>query len=238
MSGTACQIRPYRRIVNGTMEQYIREKKAIHAKSSKSWKSSGRGDILDLALLDPEYGSKASTSELVDQLKTFFFAGHDTTASTISWSYYYLSHNPAVLSRLRAELDEVFGPGSSPADVAQQFRENPKCHLRLDYTLAVVKEALRLEPPAASARAAPRNYSFTTSSGTVYYPTEGTMLYTSAWLLHRNKSVWGENAMEFQPERFLPGAPLPWGYMPFSKRPRNCIGSPLAYLEVAETLAG
>jgi len=217
------------------MEQFIREKKAVHAKSSKSGKSSGKCDILDLALLDPEYGSRASTAELVDQLKTFFFAGHDTTASTISWSYYYLSHNPAALSRLRAELDEVFGQGTSPADVAKQFREKPKCHLKLDYTLAVVKETLRLEPPAASARAAPPNYSFTTSSGTVYYPTEGTMLYTSAWFLHRNKSVWGENALEFQPERFLPGAPLLWGYMPFSKRPRDCIGSTLAYLEVPET---
>lgn len=220
------------------MAEYIRQKKALHANSDKLWNSVGDGDILDRALLDPEYGSTASTSELVDQLKTFFFAGHDTTASTISWSYYYLSRNPGTLARLRAELDEVFGPGTSPADVARQLRENAKLHLKLDYALAVIKEALRLEPPAAPARAVPANYSFTTSSGTVYHPTEGSMIYVSAWLLHRNKSVWGENATEFRPERFLPGQPLPWGYMPFSKRPRDCIGSSLAYLEVHSLLCG
>lgn len=214
------------------MEEFIRAKKALHGNSSKSWKETGTGDILDLALLDPEYGATASTSELVDQLKTFFFAGHDTTASTISWSYYFLSHHPEALSRLRAELDEVFGRGTSPDGVARQFRENPKCHLKLDYTLAVVKESLRLEPPAAAARAVPPNYSFTTSSGKVYYPREGSMIYPSAWLLHRNKAVWGEDATEFRPERFLPGVPLPWGYLAFSKRPRDCIGSSLAYLEV------
>jgi cytochrome P450 len=214
------------------MEEYIRTKKAVHENSTKSWKETGTGDILDLALLDPEYGATASTSELVDQLKTFFFAGHDTTASTISWSYYFLSRHPKALARLRAELDEVFGPGTSPQDVARQFRENPKSHLNLDYTLAVLKESLRLEPPAAAARAVPANYSFTTASGKVYYPREGSMIYVSGWLLHRNKAVWGEDAAEFRPERFLPGVPLPWGYMAFSKRPRDCIGSSLAYLEV------
>jgi cytochrome P450 len=213
------------------MEEYIRDKKALHANCPRRWKDVG-SDILDLALSDPEYGENASTSELVDQLRTFFFAGHDTTASTIAWSYYFLSRHPAALSALRTELDEVFGQRTSTEQVARQFRETPKCHLRLDYTLAVIKESLRLEPPAAPARAVPPNYSFATSSGNVYYPSEGSMIYVSAWLLHRNKSVWGEDATEFRPERFLPGATLPWGYIPFSKRPRDCIGSSLAYLEV------
>src|SRR5271154_7633905 len=112
------------------MEAYIKDKLAAKADTKASWKGSN-GDILDLALTDPDYGSEASTSELVDQLKTFFFAGHDTTASTISWSYYFLSHNPSALASLRAELDAVFGTGTSPADVAKQLNSDSKLHTKL-----------------------------------------------------------------------------------------------------------
>jgi cytochrome P450 len=215
------------------LEIYIREKRAQCTN-----KLSKASDILELALLDPEYGSTASTSELVDQLKTFFFAGHDTTAAAITWAYYYLTTNPSTLATLRAELDDVLGHGTTPYDIASQFRKNRKVHLKLDYTLAVIKEALRLEPPASTARTVPADYSLTTSSGTVYHPREGSVIYVSSWLLHRNKSVWGDDALEFRPERFLPGAPVPRGYVPFGKRPRDCIGSNLAYLEVRPSPEG
>jgi cytochrome P450 len=214
------------RIVNSQMEQYIRDKKRANKESSKS------RDILDLALADPEYGSTASMSELVDQMKTFFFAGHDTTASTISWSYYFLSHHPSSLTRLRKELDDIFGPNTSPAQVATQLIADPKLHNKLDFTLAVIKESLRLEPPAATAREPTPNYTFKTSSGATMYPPVGSMIYLSAWMLHRNKNVWGEDAEEFRPERFMPGNSIPWGYIAFAKRPRDCIGVSLAYLEV------
>jgi len=224
-------------IVDSQMEAYIKDKISSKSTAEKSWKSASQGDILDLALTDPEYGSEASTSELVDQLKTFFFAGHDTTASTITWSYYFLSHTPSALARLRAELDDVFGVDTLPADVARQLNADPKLHTKLEYTLSVIKESLRLEPPAAPAREAPANYAFRTSTGATIAPPKGVMVYTSAWLLHHNPRVWGEDANEFRPERFMPGSTIPWGYMPFSKRPRDCIGSTLAYLEAKIILA-
>jgi cytochrome P450 len=214
------------RIVNAQMEQYIQDKKRANKESSKS------RDILDLALTDPEYGATASMSELVDQMKTFFFAGHDTTASTISWSYYFLSHHPSSLIRLRNELDDIFGPNTSPAQVAKQLMADPKLHNKLDFTLAVIKESLRLEPPAAAVREAYPNYTFKTSSGATFSPPVDAMIYLSGWMLHRNNNVWGEDAEEFKPERLMPGNSIPWGYLPFAKRPRDCIGSSLAYLEV------
>jgi cytochrome P450 len=213
------------------MEQYIKDKRTSGTDSRKDWKAS-QGDILDLALQDPDYGTSASTSELVDQLKTFFFAGHDTTATTITWTYYLLSHHPAALLRLRKEIDDIFGVNTTPAQVAQKLNSDPKLHAKLDFTLACIKESLRLEPPAAPARETTPNYYFTTRSGTRIHPPEATMLYISAYMLHRSTSVWGDDAGEFKPERFMPGMPLPWGYIPFSKRPRDCIGSSLAYLEV------
>jgi cytochrome P450 len=90
-----------------------------------------------------------------------------------------------------------------------------------------------LEPPASTARE-PRTdgYYLKTRSGAMYPAEKGTMLYPSAYLLHRNKNVWGEDANEFRPARFMPGSSIPWGYIAFAKRPRDCIGMPLAYLEV------
>jgi cytochrome P450 len=212
------------------MKEYIKDKLAGGVQKKK-W-TSASGDILDLALQDPDYGQSASTSELVDQLKTFFFAGHDTTASTISWSYYFLSHHPEELLRLRKELDDVFGPHTAPTQVAERFMADPKIHTKLDFTLAVIKESLRLEPPAAPAREPVPNYYFKTRSGATFHAPLGSMVYTTAWMLHRNKSVWGPDAMEFKPGRFMPGNTIPWGYIAFAKRPRDCIGSSLAYLEV------
>jgi cytochrome P450 len=216
--------------VNAQLKAYIEDKLAV--RKDQTEKSMTR-DILDLALLDPEYGPSASVSELVDQLKTFLFAGHDTTASTISWAYYFLSHNPTELLRLRKELDQVFGLNTTPSQVAKSLIDDPKLHGKLDFTFAVIKETLRLEPPAASARETMADYQLTTSSGTVISCPQGAMVYTSAWMLHRDPIIWGEDAEQFRPERFMPGHPYSSkGYMAFSKRPRDCIGSNLAYLEV------
>lgn len=220
------------------MEQYIRDKKHAALKPADGT-SNLRLDILDIALRDPDYGAMASTSELVDQLKTFFFAGHDTTASTISWSYYFLSRNPSALARLRQELDDVFGPNTGPLEAAEQIIADNKMHTKLEYTLAVIRESLRLEPPAASAREPPGpNYHFKTRAGKSFFAPEGSMIYTTAWMLHRDADAWGPDALEFKPERFMSGNPIPRGYMPFSKRPRDCIGSTLAYLEVSHCLRG
>lgn len=100
--------------------------------------------ILDLALQDEEYGSQATLTELVDQIKTFLFAGHDTSASMLSWTYYYLSHYPECLAKLKEEHDEVFGPDNDPARVGQKMKAMPSTIGKLEYTLAVLKETLRL----------------------------------------------------------------------------------------------
>lgn len=211
------------------MKRYIQDKLASRGSSKSS--QSRESDILDLALTDPDYDTSASISELMDQLKSFLFAGHDTTASTISWSYYFLSHHPNELQRLRNELDEVFGDNTTPAQVAQKFIEDPKIHTKLNFTLAVIKESLRLEPPVSPTREVPKNYHFRTRSGVTINPPQGAMIYISTSMLHRNKDVWGDDASEFKPDRFVSGNPVPRGYLAFSKRPRDCIGSNLALLE-------
>jgi cytochrome P450 len=130
------------------------------------WKA-GAGDILDLALNDAEYGKQATTSEIIDQMKTFFFAGNDTTSSILCWVYVYLHQNPLALAALRKEIDDVFGVGT-PEDVACQIIKNPKLLNQLDYTLAVIRETLRLEPPAQMIRTTSEPYEVITQSGTSY----------------------------------------------------------------------
>ena len=191
------------------------------------------GDIFDIAFQANDLPHRM----ILDQLRSIFVAGHDSTAATMSWIYYFLYWSPNALLRIRQEHDEVFGVNTTPADVAAQLIADPKLHIKLEFTLAVVKESLRLEPPASSPREPTKNYHFTTSTGRTYAPPEGSMIYLSAWILHRNKALWGEDAEKFIPQRFMPGRTIPWGYIPFSKRPRDCVGSYLALLECKIILA-
>lgn len=188
-------------------------------------------DVLDLALQDEEYGSQASIEELVDQARTFLFAGHDTTASTITWIYYYLSHNPACLAKMKAEHDQVLGLESDPSKVASKISADPKLLAKLDYTLAVMKEVLRLRPIGDGVRYSPKGYIIRHPNG-AEFDTTGMILSIQHQGLQMKEEVWGPNSRDFDPERFMPGQSVPVGYMPFAQRPRDCIGRNLAYLEV------
>ena len=128
-------------------------------------------------------------------------------------------------------MDDTFGPNSEPRDVAKQILSNPKILNRLEYTLAVVREILRLEPPAQMSREAVEPYEVTTRTGASFVIPKGTVLFINVYQMARSKATWGPDANEFKPERFMTGS-IPPAYMSFSKRPRDCIGTNLAYLEV------
>jgi len=85
-----------------------------------------------------------------DQMKTFLFAGHDTTSSTICWCYHLLSKNREHLAMVLDEHRDIFGPDLK--DTARLLREKPQLINKLEYTSAVIKEALRLFPAASSLR--------------------------------------------------------------------------------------
>lgn len=163
-------------------------------------------------------------------MKTFWFAGNDTTSSVLCWVYVHLHQNPAALATLRKEIEDVFGT----KDIANQIIENPKLLNQLEYTLAVIRETLRLEPPAQMIRTTAEPYHVTTRSGNSYVIDKGISILINSYQMARTQSIWGEDAAEFKPERFL-GGNIPVAFMTFSKRPRDCIGSSLAYLEVRPT---
>ena len=174
------------------------------------------------------------------QIRLFLFAGHDSTSSTICYCFLLLQRHPEALAKLIAEHNAVFGTDLS--QTSHLLRTTPNLLNNLPYTTAVIKESLRLFPPASAMRGGLPNSPLTdtTTPGTTY-PTEGTNLWMLHSAIHRNPSHW-PSPDAFLPERWLttsPSDPLhppKGGWRPFEHGPRNCLGQTLAMLDVKVTL--
>ncbi|KAF2445354.1 cytochrome P450 52A11 [Karstenula rhodostoma CBS 690.94] len=178
-----------------------------------------------------------------DTLRGFLFAGHDTTSILLQWCFYELHRRPASATDLKAELDAVFGPDTSPASVIKQLRgpDAGKLLARLPYTDAVIKEALRLHPPGTTARMTPKG-----SGSTITLPdgqrlvVDGLGLTPRSYIMHRHPSIFGETRDDFMPERWVgdAAAKIPdSAFRPYERGPRRCTGSELANLQARIVLA-
>ncbi|HQC99508.1 MAG TPA: cytochrome P450 [Aquabacterium sp.] len=173
-----------------------------------------------LALRDEATGEGLSEREVFDQCLVSFQAGHETTATALTWWSALLMAHPAAAQRAQAEVDAVLGgacPG--PDDLA-----------RLPWLQATLKEALRLYPPTTALMT--RRCTAPLQVGPHLLPT-GTLARVTIWALQRD-ARWFDAPEAFRPERFLPDAPPPprGSYLPFGLGPRVCIGQHLAQLEM------
>lgn len=213
-----------RAIIDLALESYKSEQAADKNGDSKASSSK---------TLDPEFKQNAIT-----QIRTFLFAGHDTTSSVICYALYLLQKHPSAFSRLRAEHDSVLGSIESTPGTLKQA---PHLVNQLEYTISVIKETLRLFPPASSARATvPGLVLRDAKTGEALPQCDNILFWVVHYAMHRDTSIWGPSANEFQPERFLAGnaATMPEGaFRPFERGPRNCIGQDLAMLEARIVLA-
>jgi cytochrome P450 len=191
-------------------------------------RASGRdaGDLLSMLLAaQDEDGSRMTDRQLRDEAITLFLAGHETTASTLSWTWWLLAQNPAVEAKLHAELDAVLG------DRAPSLEDLPN----LSYTGHVITESLRLYPAAwGTARLAVEDHEI------AGYPvTKGMGVAMAQWVVHRDPR-WFDAPEEFRPERWqgdlLKRLPR-FAYFPFGGGPRQCIGNTFALMEAALVLA-
>jgi cytochrome P450 len=185
-------------------------------------------DLLDLLLAarDADSGTGMSDEQLRDEVLTLLFAGHDTTASGLSWAWYLLARHPEVQEALRDEA-AAWLAGRTPT-----AEDLP--HLPL--ATAVFEEALRLYPPAPGL--ARRAIEPDEIDGRPV--AAKAILMPSQWVIHRDPAYWDEPD-QFRPERFLPGyaGERPkFAYFPFGGGPRACIGNTFALIEGALILAG
>ena len=184
-------------------------------------------DLLGLLLeaKDPENGEGMNDLQLRDEVMTIFLAGHETTANALSFSLWLLGKNPHAEETLRAELQQVLdGRVPTAADFA-----------RLPYTLAVVREALRLYPPVwIVGRGALED---DVIGNTVVK--KGTLVFVSPWVMHRDATAFPD-PLAFTPERWLSDETKhlhKCRYMPFITGPRKCIGDGFALMEAVLVLA-
>ncbi|CAL9760812.1 unnamed protein product [Musa acuminata subsp. burmannicoides] len=172
----------------------------------------------------------------VDHVKTLFLelilGGTDTTSTTIEWAMAELMRNPDLMRKIQDELDAVVGK-----ERAVEESDVPK----LEYLRAVTKETLRLHPVVPLL--VPRSPSSPCTVGGYTIP-KGSKVFVNVWMIQRDAAIWGEDAVEFRPERFLTAADdkyefsgTNFAYLPFGSGRRLCVGISLAEKMVTHMLA-
>jgi len=187
-----------------------------------------RGDLLSMLLRAQDEegdGGQMTDLQLRDEAITIFLAGHETTANTLTWTWYLLSEHPDIEQRLHRELDSVLA-GRLPT--AEDFP-------RLQYTEMVITEAVRLYPPAwILGRRALKDYKL----GPYIVPA-GAIVIMSPYVMHHDPRYFPD-PFRFDPDRWMAEARAPrpqFSYFPFGGGPRRCIGEGFALMESIMVLA-
>jgi cytochrome P450 len=193
-----------------------------------TWHTHGqdKGDLLSMLLLARDEDDKPMTDEQArDEVLTLFLAGFETTANTLNWTWMLLAQHPHIAQRLHQELDSVLG-GQAPtlADLR-----------RLPYTEMVIKESMRLYPPAHQyGRQSTQELEI---NG--YLVPKNTVIGINVYRMHRREDLW-QDAGVFLPERWAKENEAnipPRAYLPFGNGPRVCVGNAFAMMEACLLLA-
>lgn len=173
-------------------------------------------------------GDDVSSKQLRDDLMTLLIAGHETSAAVLTWTFYLLSQDPGIMSKLQNEVDSVLGDRFPTIEDLKNLK----------YTSRVISESLRLypQPPVLIRR------SLKEDMLGPYPIRKDEDIFISVWNLHRSPSLW-EDADKFNPERWPLDGPTPnetnqsFRYLPFGGGPRKCIGDMFASYENVVALA-
>lgn len=178
-----------------------------------------------IAARDPETGHPFTREELIDQLGVFFLAGHETSASALTWAFFIAATRPDALARIRAEVAEICGDGPLT------FEHMP----RLTYLKNFFREVLRLYPPITFI---PR-VALCDTQILGNRVKRGAMVMIAPWTIQRHERYW-KNPQVFDPDRWLPeraGELTKDAYIPFGIGPRVCVGAAFASMEASLILA-
>lgn len=198
-------------IINSVVDEII----------EKAKKTGERGtDVLSRLLIanDAEIDHTLSDSEIKDEIRTFFLAGHETTAITLTWTLYLLSKHKNIMNKMIAEIHSVIGKDKDPS--AEDLK-------KLTYVEQVGNEVLRLYPPIYMFGRSPLEVD--TIDG--YEIPTGTTVATVPYVTHRDPAYW-DDPDEFKPERFEKDPVHLYAFIPFGGGPRTCIGKNFALMEL------
>jgi len=220
-----------RRRGDGWSEEFASAVRAIDACVYEYLTEERRNDFAGAGLVKMLVdGSRAQGDEfddrsLRDQILSLFFAGHETSARSLSWIHYLLHEDPGARAKVRNEVDRVLG-GRIPtnADLGA-----------LVYTEQVINEALRLYSPIHSIS----RVALTDDLLGGYHIPAGTTIYVSLYATHRLAKHWPDPE-RFDPERFAPEnverRPR-FAFIPFAAGHRNCVGASMAIVELKLAVA-
>jgi cytochrome P450 len=204
---------------------YIRTVIAALIHQRRGQANTDAGDLLSMLLTATDEQGRMSETQLQHEVITLFIAGHETTANALAWTIYLLAQNPAEEGQLLAEIDQVLG--KRPATM----HDLPN----LPYLTMVLKEAMRLYPPAwIVTRLAVADCVINGQPVAA-----GESVFMSPYVMHRNPAHFAEPE-QFKPDRFSPEneAKIPkYVYLPFGAGPRVCIGNSFALMEAQVVLA-
>jgi cytochrome P450 len=234
-----------RRVVKYIDEELHRRFEELKAEKSTQVSPKRPLSVMSLALqayLAENSDNKAAKGTKLDKnfaalvsnhIRLFLFAGNDTTSATICFAIHMMSKNPGAVKKLQEEHDDVFG--SDVSKTTELLKSQPSLLNQCRYTIAFVKEALRLYPPGANMRLGTPQTTLPALNGQML-PIDGLNVILVHQPIHTNPRVWVK-PNEFIPERFLVGPehelyPPEGAYRPFDIGPRRCIGQELALTEV------
>ncbi|NDJ54083.1 MAG: cytochrome P450, partial [Chloroflexi bacterium] len=184
-------------------------------------------DLLTLLLeAQTDDGYRMDNQQIRDECVTLFMAGHETTANALSWTMLLLAQHPEIAERLRSELDELLGDRPPTLDDLG----------RLTYTTMVLKESMRLYPPAWITS---RELFESVEIGGERIRKASSMVIIAPFTMHRHPEIFPDPE-RFDPERFHPDREndIPrYAYIPFGGGPRVCIGNHFAMMEAKLILA-
>ncbi|XP_076269443.1 cytochrome P450 4d2-like [Rhynchophorus ferrugineus] len=224
----------YLKTIHGYVEMVIRQRRKEHEEKPQiededldTLGQKRRLAFLDLLLETNIDNEPLSLSDLKDEVNTFMFEGHDTTAAAISFCLYLVARNPSIQQKIIEEQHALFGNDLKDARVSYANLNEMK------YLEMVIKETLRYYPPIPFVgRQLTKDLEF---KGTLY--PKNTNIVLGTYFIHRSDKYF-KDPERFLPERFADSAKkTPYAYAPFSAGSRNCIGQKFAMLEMLSAIS-
>ncbi|KDP35176.1 hypothetical protein JCGZ_10710 [Jatropha curcas] len=177
---------------------------------------------------DPDQTKRLSVEEMIDECKTFYVVGHETTATSFTWTVFLLAIHTDWQDKARKEVLELFGQQSPSSDGLSKMK----------LVSMIINEALRLYPPVLSI---PKAVQRQVRLGKLVLPAN-IVIEIPVIALHHDPEIWGEDVYLFKPERFAEGLAKATNnnlnaYLPFSLGPRSCVGYNFAITETKIALS-